>query len=504
MADEEHRRRRQFTQEFKHDAVDLVRSTGRPIAQVAHELGIYDSTLGNWVRQNRVDRGEAEGLTSDERARLRHLDAVSRYRCVDAQKAAGFPVTAACAAAGVSVSAYYAFTARRAPAAAAKQLEAELVSEIRAIHADSRGTYGSPRVHAELRQRGQAVNRKRVERLMRTHRIVGHRPRRRRGLTRPDAAAAHAPDLVGRLFDPTRPDMAWCGDVTYIPTDEGWLYLASVIDLASRHLLGWSMGAHHDAGLVTGALDAAVAVRGRVRAAGAAAFHGPHRLVLGQRRRRKLVRLAQGRAGRPRPLPHPGGGTRRDLRLDPPLQPPAAALHHRLPATCRVGTPLRPCPPATIDRSRIAPVSASRGEVQGAVRCASQRVTPTVTSQDGTCGHGWTMSRISRIRPCCCCCSMCAMRGGCRGRSGAVGRHAWPPSLSTAERGWSARPAPARRLTRAGSAVRWRRSCEDYTTTHATWTSARRWSSCRWRNWCGRWSRSWRDARAPTARFRSG
>jgi putative transposase len=193
---------------------------------------------------------------------------VSRYRCVDAQKAAGFPVTAACAAAGVSVSAYYAFTARRAPAAAARQLEAELVSEIRAIHADSRGTYGSPRVHAELRQRGQAVNRKRVERLMRTHRIVGHRPRRRRGLTRPDAAAAHAPDLVGRLFDPTRPDMAWCGDVTYIPTDEGWLYLASVIDLASRHLLGWSMGAHHDAGLVTGALDAAVAARGRRRMPG--------------------------------------------------------------------------------------------------------------------------------------------------------------------------------------------------------------------------------------------
>ena len=134
---------------------------------------------------------------------------MSRYHCVDAQKAAGFPVTAACAAAGVSVSAYYAFTARRAPAAAAKQLEAELVSEIRAIHADSRGTYGSPRVYAELRRRGRAVNRKRVERLMRTHRIVGHRPRRRRGLTRPDAAAASAPDLVGRLFDPDRPDVAF-------------------------------------------------------------------------------------------------------------------------------------------------------------------------------------------------------------------------------------------------------------------------------------------------------
>jgi putative transposase len=191
---------------------------------------------------------------------------VSRYRCVDAQKAAGFPVTAACQAAGVSASAYYAWrgTTIQGPSAA-EQAETMLVAEIRAIHTDSRGTYGSPRVHAELRRRGQPVNRKRVERLMAVHGIVGHWPRRRRGLTRPDTAAAPAPDLVGRLFDPDRPDVAWCGDVTYVPTDEGWLYLASVIDLASRHVLGWSMGAHHDAALVTGALDAAVAARGRQR-----------------------------------------------------------------------------------------------------------------------------------------------------------------------------------------------------------------------------------------------
>jgi putative transposase len=70
---------------------------------------------------------------------------------------------------------------------------------------------------------------------------------------------------VGRLFDPDRPDVAWCGDVTYVPTDEGWLYLASVLDLASRHLLGYSMGDHHDAKLVCDALDAAVATRGRRR-----------------------------------------------------------------------------------------------------------------------------------------------------------------------------------------------------------------------------------------------
>ena len=71
----ESRRRRQFTEEFKRDAVDLVRSTGRPIAQIAQELGIYDSTLGNWVRQDRIDGGEREGLSSDERARLSRLEA---------------------------------------------------------------------------------------------------------------------------------------------------------------------------------------------------------------------------------------------------------------------------------------------------------------------------------------------------------------------------------------------------------------------------------------------
>jgi putative transposase len=109
---------------------------------------------------------------------------------------------------------------------------------------------------------------KRVERLLRAHGIVGYRPRRRRGLTKQDATAAAAPDLLGRRFDPDRLEVAWCGDITYIPTDEGWLYLARVIDLASRHLLGWSMSSHHDAPLVTDALDAAVATRGVPRVDG--------------------------------------------------------------------------------------------------------------------------------------------------------------------------------------------------------------------------------------------
>jgi putative transposase len=191
---------------------------------------------------------------------------MSRFRCVDAQKAAGFAVAAACKAAGVTRSAYYAWTADGVQGASERhRQEAKLVAEIRRIHARSHGTYGAPRVHAELRRRGWSANHKRVERLMRAHGIVGYRPRRRRSLTKPEAGAAPAPDLLGRLFDPDQVDVAWCGDVTYIPTDEGWLYLASVIDLASRRLLGYSVGTHHNAALVVGALNAAVGTRGQHR-----------------------------------------------------------------------------------------------------------------------------------------------------------------------------------------------------------------------------------------------
>jgi putative transposase len=148
---------------------------------------------------------------------------VSRYRCVDAQKAAGFPVPAARQAVGVTRSAYYAWTARTTGGVSEPQREeARLVAEIRRIHARSRGTYGAPRVTAELRRRGWSANHKRIERLMRLHGIVGYRPRRHRSLTRPDAGAAPAPDLLGRLFDPTGP--TWPGAAmspTSLPTRAG-------------------------------------------------------------------------------------------------------------------------------------------------------------------------------------------------------------------------------------------------------------------------------------------
>ena len=111
---------------------------------------------------------------------------------------------AACQAAGVTRSAYYAWTAGATQASSERHWEeVRLVGEIRRLHARSRGIYGSPRVTAELRRRGWRTNHKRVERLRRTHTIVGDRPRRRRSLTKPDQGAAPAPDLLGRLLDPT-------------------------------------------------------------------------------------------------------------------------------------------------------------------------------------------------------------------------------------------------------------------------------------------------------------
>jgi putative transposase len=142
---------------------------------------------------------------------------VSRYRCVDAQKAAGFPVVAACRAAGVTPSAFDAWAANREQGPrTAEQAGAALVAEIRTIHRQSSGTYGSPPVHAELRRRGWRVNHKRVERLMAIHGIVGHRPRRRRGLTKADTSMPPAPDLLGGCSTPTGP--TWPGAATSPPS----------------------------------------------------------------------------------------------------------------------------------------------------------------------------------------------------------------------------------------------------------------------------------------------
>ena len=135
---------------------------------------------------------------------------MTRYRCVDDQKAAGFPVSAACEAAGVSTSGFYDWSAREAAGPTERQVaEAELVELMRDIFDASDGNYGVPRMHDELRRAGLTVNEKRVRRLMRLHGMAGRCRRRRCQTTFPGPDGYVIPDLVGRNFEPGAPDTAW-------------------------------------------------------------------------------------------------------------------------------------------------------------------------------------------------------------------------------------------------------------------------------------------------------
>ena len=140
--------------------------------------------------------------------------------------------------------------------------DGQLTVEIEAVWECSQRTYGVPRVHAWLARHGFAVSRKRVARLMAANGWSGESGRRRVLTTIPDRAATAASDLVGRDFNPPAPDVTWCGDITYLRTGEGWLFLATVIDLYSRRVIGWSVAAHMRTELVADALRMAVATRG--------------------------------------------------------------------------------------------------------------------------------------------------------------------------------------------------------------------------------------------------
>ena len=169
-----------------------------------------------------------------------------------------------CRVLGVSRSGYYAWASR--PPSARVVENAALVEEIRRVHAESDGTYGSRRVHAELRREGREVNVKRIERLMRVEGIKGaYVPPRRRSAGEDGVLGVDGvrvwPDLVKRDFRPDAPNQLWCSDLKQIPTGEGVLHLASVLDCFSRRIVGWAMGPVADAPLVADALRMAVAQR---------------------------------------------------------------------------------------------------------------------------------------------------------------------------------------------------------------------------------------------------
>lgn len=182
------------------------------------------------------------------------------YPFIEAEKAQQRNVKRACQLLEVSRSAYYAH--RGGPCQRARQ-DTELTERIIVVHDQSGGTYGAPRVHAELCYQGRRHSRKRIARLMRQAGRRGRTPKRWRTTTIPDPVAPTRPDLVGRNFRvaPSEVNTRWCGDITYINTWEGWLYLATVIDLASRRVVGWATADHLRTDLVAQALTNAVATR---------------------------------------------------------------------------------------------------------------------------------------------------------------------------------------------------------------------------------------------------
>ncbi len=158
---------------------------------------------------------------------------------------------------GVSREGYYAWRRRGGLSARAAD-DQTLTTKITAVHAASRETYGAPRVHADLAAAGVHVSRKRVARLRRQAGLQGVHRRRRISLTRSDRAAHLPPDLVGRDFAAPAPNRVWTADVTYVPTAQGFLYLAVVLDLYVRKIVGWSMSDEQKTPLVADALTMAL------------------------------------------------------------------------------------------------------------------------------------------------------------------------------------------------------------------------------------------------------
>ncbi|WP_329182824.1 IS3 family transposase [Actinacidiphila glaucinigra] len=294
-----------YPSQFKADAVALYQS--RPeatIRQVAADLGINPETLRNWVRaagasRPRGRRAEApteptalEAENAALRKKVRELEEereilrkaakyfgrgdalVNRFQFVaDHQRRYG--VKRLCAILGIVRSSYYYWCATAADRAARQASDARLAARIRVVHQESDGTYGVPRITAELREAGEQVNHKRIARVMRSINLAGVRLRRRHRTTIADPASAKAPDLIGRDFSATEPNTRYVGDITYLPLEGGkFLYLATVIDLASRRLAGWAITDHMRTELVTDALAAAERTRDSLAGAVLHTDHG--------------------------------------------------------------------------------------------------------------------------------------------------------------------------------------------------------------------------------------
>jgi transposase InsO family protein len=174
-----------------------------------------------------------------------------RYRFIS-DHAARYPVTLLCHTLEVTRSGYYSW--RRQPVSARAKDDQGLVEEIRKSYKKSKRSYGSPRIYRDLREQGKTCGKHRIARLMRTNGIIAKHRRKFRATTDSRHDLPVATNLLDRQFMPTEPNQAWVSDITYVPTSEGWLYLAAVMDLASRRIVGWAMSSRIDQTLVIDAL----------------------------------------------------------------------------------------------------------------------------------------------------------------------------------------------------------------------------------------------------------
>ncbi|MDY0331857.1 MAG: IS3 family transposase [Thiomonas sp.] len=257
--------RARYTLEFKQEAVRLVEG-GQSIAAAARTLGVVDQTLFNWVKAARLGKlsGADSKVVSAEQMEISRLraelarvkmerdilgksDGVLRkgsevkYAFIERHRRV-WPISVQCRVLEVSVAGYHAHFVRRASGAQRRHLSDDaLLVHIKAIHAETRGGYGWPRTWKELLARGIRVGKERVQKLMQRHGIRARGKRRFKVTTDSNHDLPIAPNLLERKFAVAEPDKVWAGDITYIATDEGWLFLAVVIDLFSRQVIGWSL-----------------------------------------------------------------------------------------------------------------------------------------------------------------------------------------------------------------------------------------------------------------------
>ncbi|WP_307558032.1 IS3 family transposase [Streptosporangium lutulentum] len=277
------RRRRQFSPEFKDEAIRMVLEDDRTVAAVAREFDINASTLGSWVNRHRITsaQDEQQPVSGPQRARIRELErenaelrekliflkkggrllrgresmTLAKYELIDAEKA-HHAIARMCTWLGVSRSGFYEW--RERPTSATAQRRTLLAALVAEIFADSHETYGYRRVHAALLRRGEHCSAELVRALMREQGLVPAQARAFRPVTTAAGDFRGIPDLVGRDFTATQPGTKLVGDITYIPTWEGFLYLATVIDCHSKAVLGWAMADHYRTELIKDAVRMAV------------------------------------------------------------------------------------------------------------------------------------------------------------------------------------------------------------------------------------------------------